>query len=254
MIKEAKHESRYPIGQNNLVFGFLDEAIVDQLGENCSWKDRTSAVEAIESRLNTILQSEKKVDFLPYSTSFLGFIIQFISDINFKISLTTVKMIAKLLCINNINFKKYYTQLVTALIEKLADSKVVIRHSVMKCCSLLIAQSKNSQFAFQAMRYLQHGNWHVREGALSLIAHCLLVTTQKDDTPLQMNPSLFKDLCMMLKLEDKQKIQDNIIDVFSLVIETSFERNKTQNLVMKVMVEKELAHVFQTVLDRLQKG
>ena len=39
---------------------------------------------------------------------------------------------------NLINFKKYYTQLVSALIEKLSDSKVVIRQSILKCCSLII--------------------------------------------------------------------------------------------------------------------
>lgn len=36
------------------------------------------------------------------------------------------------------NFKKYYTQLVSALVEKLSDSKVIIRQSVLKCCTLII--------------------------------------------------------------------------------------------------------------------
>ena len=90
------------------------------------------------------------MEFLPYSTHFLGFMIQYIPDINFKISLTTIKIIcmlfhsiqityiAKLLQLNGINFKKYYQQLVTSLIEKLSDSKVVIRQAVLKACSLLI--------------------------------------------------------------------------------------------------------------------
>lgn len=67
------------------------------------------------------------MDFFPYATAFLGFMLQYIPDINFKISLTTIKIIARLLQANIINFKKYYTQLVTQLIEKLADSKVIIR-------------------------------------------------------------------------------------------------------------------------------
>jgi len=50
-----------------------------------------------------------------------------ISDINFKISLTSIKMITKLLSLNCVNIKKYQMQLATALIEKLSDSKVVIR-------------------------------------------------------------------------------------------------------------------------------
>lgn len=90
--------------------------------------------------MNNAIIGEKKIDFLPYATSFLGFMIQYIPDINFKISLTTIKiirkikatliinfMIERLLTLNGINFKKYYEQLVTSLIEKLSDSKVVIR-------------------------------------------------------------------------------------------------------------------------------
>jgi hypothetical protein len=88
--------------------------------------------------LNIVLASDKKVEFLPYATQFLGFILQYIPDINFKISLTSIKIIsnkslintsyiAKLMQTNLINFKKYYTQLITSLVEKLADSKVIIR-------------------------------------------------------------------------------------------------------------------------------
>jgi len=66
-----------------------------------------------------VVMSDKKMDFIPYATAFLGFIIQYISDINFKISLTAIKIISKqyylliiidkLLNMNLINFKKYYT-------------------------------------------------------------------------------------------------------------------------------------------------
>ena len=71
---------------------------------------------------------------------------------------------------NSINFKKYYALLVTSLIEKLADSKIVIRQAVLKCCGYIICNYKVSTFAFHVLRYLQHGNWHVREGVLHLLA------------------------------------------------------------------------------------
>jgi hypothetical protein len=44
----------------------------------------------------SVLSTDRKLDFFPYSQQFLGFIIQFIPDINFKISLTTIKIICKL--------------------------------------------------------------------------------------------------------------------------------------------------------------
>jgi len=35
------------------------------------------------------------MDFLPYATPFIGFILQFIKDINFKISLTAIQITGK---------------------------------------------------------------------------------------------------------------------------------------------------------------
>lgn len=35
------------------------------------------------------------MDFMPFATAFLGFMIEYIPDINFKISLTSIKIICK---------------------------------------------------------------------------------------------------------------------------------------------------------------
>ena len=64
---------------------------------------------------------------MPYTTPFLGFIIGYIQDINFKISLTAIQITNKLLVLKIVNIKKYYVQLVNTLIQKLSDSKVIIR-------------------------------------------------------------------------------------------------------------------------------
>lgn len=180
---------------------------------------------------------------MPYATHFLGFIVQYIPDINFKISLTVIKIITKLLQLNLINFKKYFSQLVTALVEKLADSKVIIRHAILKCCSLLIIKYKASIFAYHAMRYLQHGNWHAREGALSLIAHCIITQVQQkqknnqespdQECSLPINPTMIVELCQMIRIEDKTKIQQQAIDVLALALEKSPDPQKTKSLIAK---------------------
>jgi hypothetical protein len=95
IITEAREESSYPKAPNGLYFGFLDENLIEALNENNQWKERTNSIEAIESKLNMALSVDKKVEFLPYVTHFLGFMIQYIPDINFKISLTTIKIICK---------------------------------------------------------------------------------------------------------------------------------------------------------------
>jgi hypothetical protein len=53
----------------------LDETLIDALADTNQWKERTDAAEAIESKLNTILSNERKTEFMPYATHFLGFIV-----------------------------------------------------------------------------------------------------------------------------------------------------------------------------------
>lgn len=45
----------------------------------------------------------------------------------------------------------------------------------MACCCNLINRSKPAPFASQVIKYLQHANWHVREGVIILLVRCLLV-------------------------------------------------------------------------------
>ena len=53
--------------------------------------------------------TDKKLDFLPYAAPFIGVLLQLIPDINFKISLTSIKLLTKILTLKNVNYKKYYT-------------------------------------------------------------------------------------------------------------------------------------------------
>ena len=128
------------------------------------------------------------MDFLPYSSHFLGFIMQYIPDINFKISLTTIKIIcklkstslitltARLLQLNGINFKKHYEPLVTSLIEKLSDSKVVIRQAVLKSCSLLISvrlnHANHNRITKQARSHIMLCNIYLMAIGTSEMALC----------------------------------------------------------------------------------
>lgn len=129
ITKEVKPEPKYPRFSNGLLFSFLKDHLVETLSdENKQWQERAQAAETIESELNIVLAtSDKKMDFLPYATNFIGYIMQFIKDINFKICLTAIQITSKLLVLSVVNIKKHYGQLTTTLIEKLSDSKVVIR-------------------------------------------------------------------------------------------------------------------------------
>lgn len=68
ILSEAKEESKYPKAQNGLYFGFLEETMINALNENNQYKERTNSIEAIESKLNSILMTDEKLDFMPYAS------------------------------------------------------------------------------------------------------------------------------------------------------------------------------------------
>ena len=76
-------------------------------------------------------------------------------------------------------------------------------------------------FATQVIKYLQHANWHVREGVLILLVRCILVAAQseaKKGTALKpnmtgetsalgqlcTNAQLIEEVCFLVKVEDKK--------------------------------------------------
>jgi hypothetical protein len=132
---------------------------------------------------------DKKQAFLPYLSSFLAIILVFIKDINFKICLTAINISRKLLSLDVNCFSKHKTQLTTSLIEKLSDSKVVIRQAVLKCCGFLIQNSHKGllAIAYHSIGYLQHTNWHVREGILHLLADCIISQGNLDELSSPVN-------------------------------------------------------------------
>lgn len=237
------------MADNGLLFGFLQEEILNQLDERRAWQDRTAAIEHIDDKLNVMLSDHgKKSAFLPFIGTFLGMILVYIKDINFKICLTAVNITKKLLVLNINCFNQHKTQLTTSLIEKLSDSKVVIRQAVLKCCGFIIANSANGlmAIAYHSIGYLQHTNWHVREGILHLLADCIIAQGQMDELEgpagarqetmdpnhFAFNSHFISEMCTLARTEAKSKIQQMVIDCLALCLEISPNRQKTEQIMM----------------------
>jgi len=190
---------------------------------------------------------EKKQSFLPHLPQFLTIILVFLKDINFKISLTAINITRKLLSLDVSVFFKHKTHLLTSLIEKLSDSKVVIRQAVLKCCGFIIQNSHNGlmAIAYHSIGYLQHTNWHVREGILHLLADCIISQGNFDDLkgPLSQEPldpnhlahnsHFVSEMCTLAKIESKSKIQQMVIDCLALIIDISPYKDKTEKIILK---------------------
>jgi hypothetical protein len=222
-IPSAKAESydNFPVSENGLVFSFLKPETLSNLDENKSWKDRTAAIETIDNQLHVVINNDDmQKAFTPHISAFLAVILQLVKDINFKICLTAINITRKLLGLDIDCFSKHKTQLTTSLIEKLSDSKVVIRQSVLKCCGFIIKHNTNGlmAIAYHSIGYLQHTNWHVREGILYLLADCIITQGNMDEMQQNLreesldpnhfsfNTHFISEMCTLAKMEQKSKI------------------------------------------------
>lgn len=70
----------------------------------------------------------------------LAFLITLVTDINFKISLASLKIITTLFRRHQITTQLHYAALVNMLTDKLSDSKSVVRDAILECSALLIDQ------------------------------------------------------------------------------------------------------------------
>lgn len=107
------------------------------------WKDRTTAMESIQSQFEKLLLNKNDLKQFEgeHATEFLGFILKFIPDINFKISIAAIKIVSLLYEERIVNLGTHYTEVVKSLVEKLSDSKQSIRDITLECCANIIKVS-----------------------------------------------------------------------------------------------------------------
>jgi len=99
-IIKFKNTTQWPMDMSSgLLFGFLEPDLVTALDDNLPWKERTTAMDSVESHSEKLIRSGKsnsplRVKFCEqYAWDFLGFTSKFVTDINFKISLSAIKII-----------------------------------------------------------------------------------------------------------------------------------------------------------------
>jgi two-component sensor histidine kinase len=74
------------------VWSFLPIEIADKLNESSDWRQRTTAIEEVESLLTKEIENPNP-DFADYITDICKKMLKMITDINFKISLTSLRII-----------------------------------------------------------------------------------------------------------------------------------------------------------------
>eukprot|EP00743_Colponemidia_sp_Colp-15_P007986 GILK01008649.1.p1 GENE.GILK01008649.1~~GILK01008649.1.p1 ORF type:complete len:1647 (-),score=313.75 GILK01008649.1:294-5174(-) len=160
-----------PTLESTLVsFGFLPSYLVEQLKDVNNWKLRSVAIEELQAKVNFLTDAKNVLPFLP---SFLAFVNGLLADPNFKISLTTLQIIGELVERIGSGLKPHLHVLLTGLVEKLGDNKIVIRQASMKVFAKILQSIGFEPILGCLYVSLEHKNWHVREEMLGVLIMAL---------------------------------------------------------------------------------
>lgn len=98
-----------------------------------------------------------------------------IDDSNFKISLTSLRIIHNLCMKYPKEIANVLPELVNNLSNKLSDNKIVIRHAVLKVFHVLAVSLGAEEIVKLVHPFLKNDNWHIREEILIiLIMACII--------------------------------------------------------------------------------
>lgn len=163
-----------PIAQK--MYGVFSAKLIGDLSDDRDWQVRSNAIEELEKQMEEI--DLKSSDFLPHLHSFLQLLLRLLGDSNFKICLTTVNLLSKLLIFKETRSKSTLESLYPRLLEKLGDSKIAIRQASIRIIKELFESSSSQQLptAFW-LDFLMPGfdspNQHLREETLNLLSFFL---------------------------------------------------------------------------------
>ena len=139
------------------------------------WKVRSHTIEQVEILLKAEL-AKPNSEFEVYVEDITLKMLKMCIDSNFKVSLTALRIINLLTHQFASQIMPHFEHVSEALIRKLEDNKIVIRHSIIKIFHNLSSQTGFQRLTELAIKYLEHPRWHVREECLSLlIMTCLSV-------------------------------------------------------------------------------
>ncbi|KAL0049660.1 hypothetical protein WJX82_007087 [Trebouxia sp. C0006] len=158
-------------------FGFVSSQVVKELEEIGNWKARSAAVDKLYSALQRV---QDKDVLLPTLSKLLRFLSILGEDANFKISLSTMQILADLALKLRADIRPYLGDIMPGLIDKLGDNKVAVRQANSKLLAVLMDVLQPGVVLDALSPALMHGNWRVREAAVNIIIQALLTHSEAE--------------------------------------------------------------------------
>jgi hypothetical protein len=240
--QEESDEEEFPVALNRLVFSFLPQDVAESLNDQEDWKKRTTAIQKMETLMKKQLNNPND-DFPIYITDICNKMCKMMHDSNFKISLTSLRIL-------HITCTKYpkevsecLNNLVNNLSEKLSDNKIVIRHAVLKVFYTLLTSLGPNDIIDLVFPFLDNENWHIREEILSiLIMGCI---TSNSTCGLS-DPKLLGQVCQMIN-DDNKKVCNAALETLCVIL----SKDSSTAIILNSYLDPQ---IYNTISERCSMG
>ena len=211
--QEQSDDEEFPISLNGLVFSFLPQATAEKLNDENDWKKRTQAIQETENLIKKQF-SRPNEDFPIYITDICKKMWKMMHDSNFKISLTSLRIIHNLCVKYPKEIVNCLNVLVNNLWEKLSDNKIVIRHAVLKVFYALVNSLGPNKIIDLVFPFITHENWHIREEILSII---IMSWVTSNSTCGLSDPKMLGQISKMVN-DERQKVSTAAFEALGIIL------------------------------------
>eukprot|EP00118_Oscarella_pearsei_P003802 m.15805 g.15805 ORF g.15805 m.15805 type:complete len:1854 (+) comp26567_c0_seq2:408-5969(+) len=217
--RRSRHVSDPPVAEKTETsFGFISADTMTRLRDAKNWRVR---VQAISELAATIEEMTDVRTLMPHLSSFIDFLGVLLDDANFKVTLTTLDIVERLVGKVSLGLKPSLDKLVTGLSKKLGDNKI-IRQANMKVFTRLMQAMTPKPILDALAPALKHRNSKVREEALNIIIAALL-TYPSYEFDL---PAVVESTALSL-IDNKQRVRQAGLELFSVLASTLGSGNLT---------------------------
>ena len=161
--------------KNNLVFGFIPPAIMQQLEDSENWRMRVSAVQELE---NIVMTLDSYSEVMPYLAVLLRFLNKLLDDSNFKVSTCALNILKEIMSQPGVAQQSNIAQVLPVCLKKLGDNKIAVRQCTFKVFLALARHSKGRVVSQVIVPILCDGladnNWHIREEVVIVLIAFLI--------------------------------------------------------------------------------
>lgn len=170
-----RNDNRHGFIEDSLEFGIIPSQILTRINDQKDFRTRAQAVEDLRSIIINASNYDVSTSLMPHMSQFVVFLSNLLDDSNFKIITVTLEIFKCLVGkLDNRGSKMFLRQLISALLKRMGDNKLVIRQLVMDIIIKLMRNSSPQDVLSVIEENLHHKNSRVRQETINFIIAALL--------------------------------------------------------------------------------